>query len=195
MDAFFLPQWLDGLLIAPFRLVVSPQWGFWLGCAALSGYCVLVGELTSALLFLAGSGHYERQREETARTHELSMEALHSGNKEAYLAINRQAHDAFGKEFFAQGALGMAGLWPVPFALAWLSLRFEGIAVHSLPYWERDLGYPFVLLTCYILLRIAFARLKKHLPLFRRIHALRKEADRRRRERRRKNTEESAVRG
>ena len=171
-----LPPWLDSLLMAPFQALPWPVPAFWLGCLTLALLCTLVGELTGALLYLLNRSFYAEQQSAMTKAHNLSVDALHSGDKESYLAINRQAHEAFGKAFFAQAALGISSLWPVPFALAWLDLRFEGIPIHTLPWLDRPLYYPFVLLICYIPLRIVFARLKRRLPLFRRVYALQEAA-------------------
>ncbi len=90
--------------------------------------------------------------------HALSMKALHSGNKEAYLASNKLAHEYFGKHFFARASVGMAAIVPIPFALAWLSLRFEGIVLYKIPFTSITMGYVFVFLTAYICVRISWGR-------------------------------------
>ena len=171
-----LPHWLDAILIAPFQAPAHALWGFWLGCIVLAGYCVLLGELTSAVLYLVNRRFYAAQQDAMTKAHNLSVEALHSGDKESYKAVNRQAHEAFGKAFFAQAALGIASLWPVPFAMAWLNARFEGVPIIVIPYWDHPLYYPFVLILSYIPLRVLFARYKRHLPLFCRVVAFQEAA-------------------
>jgi hypothetical protein len=174
--ASLLPPWLDACLIAPFRWLSAPFLGVWLGSAFLCAYCVVIGEMTSALLFWGNRNYYTRLQDEVVKAHNLSTRALHAGDKEAYLAVNRQAHEHFGKAFFAQAALGMASLWPLPFALGWMSLRFSGIGMYSIPYTEKELGYVFVVLTLYIPARILFARMRKHLPGFRRVEDFRRKS-------------------
>ncbi len=99
-------------------------------------------------------------QDEMQRYHKISMNALHAGNKEAYFAANKMAHEHFGKNFFARASVGIATIFPVPFALAWLSLRFEGITLYSIPFTNIQMGYVFVFLTSYILLRIMWNPLK-----------------------------------
>ena len=171
-----LPAWLDALLILPFRLPDDPHLGFWLGSFLLALICLVLGELTSALLFflrrLFRGQEANRHLDDLVRYHNLSVQAIHEGNKEAYLASNALAHEHFGRHFFAQAANGLAGLWPLPFALAWLAQRFEGLTLYVLPHSTIGLGYVFVLLTCYIGLRLLFGRIKGSLPIFSRIAAI-----------------------
>ncbi len=113
---------------------------------------------------------------EVLRYHNLSVDAIHAGDKQAYLAINKMAHDEFGKSFFAQAGVGMASICPVPFALGWMALRFEGIPVYDIPGTSLHAGYVFVFLVCYIALRILLARNRKRIPLLSRIEELKASA-------------------
>lgn len=177
MDLIVLtPAWLDALLIGPFRLPGPPHAGLWLGSAVLACWCVLLGELTSTGIFLLGRKHYLAMQDKMIKAHNLSVQALHSGDKAAYTAINRQAHEHFGKTFFAEAGLGISSLWPVPFALGWMALRFEGIALYRLPGTSLQMGYVFVFLVLYIMVRLIFSRLKPCLPLFRRAGEIRRKA-------------------
>ena len=171
-----LPAGLDAFLIFPFPVPPDPLWGVWLGCAILSLYTVVIGEATAALLYWLNRRHYAKTEDEMVRAHNNSVAALHAGDKESYLAINKTAHEHFGKSFFAGAAVGMSSLWPLPFALAWLSLRFEGVDLFSVPFMERPTGYVFVMLALYIPERIVFSRLKKHLPGFRTVEAWKQRA-------------------
>jgi hypothetical protein len=143
----------------------------------LSFYCLLIGEGTAALLYLLHHKVHDADTSGMLRFHRLSMEALRAGDKKAYLAANTLAHDHFGKSFFAGAALGLASLWPLPFALAWMGLRFEGIVLYELPWEGYGAGYVFVLLAVYIFSRLCFGRVKKFLPLFRQVERLRRRAD------------------
>ena len=156
-----LPSFFDPALIAPFRVFGDPLTGFWVGCDVLALWCVLLGRATLAALERAGRSYYTRLDNEMRRSHDLSMEALHAGDKQAYLAINSMAHERFGKHFFARAALGMGSLWPVPFALGWLASRFEGIDLFILPLLDKPVGYPFVFILLYIIERITFGRLER----------------------------------
>ncbi len=160
-----LTSWLDTFLILPFRLPSNATIGLWLGCAILALYCTIIGEGIRYLFMKIHSKYYSGFTDKTKHYHDLSMKALHSGQKDAYLAANKLAHDNFGKGFFAKASVSMAILLPVPFALNWLSLRFEGIIVHTVPLIEKGVGYVFVFLIQYIVLRIIFSKIRhKILP-------------------------------
>ncbi len=162
----FLPSWLDAFLIAPFRWLNHAETGLWLGCALLALYCIGIGKAIYGLLQCLHGNYYHGMQNEMLRFHTVSMKALHAGNKEAYFAANEMAHENFGKHFFARASMSMASLVPVPFALSWLSLRFEGITLYTLPFTKLTMGYVFVFLSCYIVLRILWGKtesaLKQH---------------------------------
>lgn len=174
--ASLVPVWLDAFLIAPFRWPGSAEAGLWLGSAILSCYCLVLGELSAILVYLWHRERLEAMQAEVMRCHNLSVDAIHAGDKDAYLAINKMAHEEFGKSFFAQAGIGMASIWPVPFALGWLALRFEGIPVYDIPGTSLHAGYVFVFLTCYIALRVLLARNRRRLPFLVRIEALKDKA-------------------
>ncbi len=159
--AEYTPLWLDAFLMAPFRWPQSATLGLWLGCAFLAIYSTCLGEGIRFLLMKAHKHYYKGLQDNTMHYHKLSMQALHSGKKDAYLAANTLAHDSFGKSFFAGASVGMAMLLPVPFCLSWLALRFEGIAVHTIPFSEKTVGYVFIFLILYIFSRIIFSKCKK----------------------------------
>jgi hypothetical protein len=105
---------------------------------------------------------------EMMERHHQSLNALKSGDKPAYKDINKLANEAYGKSFFLQLAMACASLWPVPFALAWMQTRFSGIAFPlplSIPLVGKEVSYPFLFIPIYILLRIAFGKLRSHLHL------------------------------
>lgn len=172
----FVPSWLDAFLIAPFRWPANPIAGMWLGSSLLSLYASFIGEAIGAGLFFLHHRYYTSMQDDMIRYHNISVQALHSGNKEAYLAANSIAQDSFGKSFFAQATIGIASLLPLPFALAWMAQRFEGIELYRIPGTSIHAGYVFVVLTTYIVCRILVARYKKRLPLFRRIESIRRQA-------------------
>ncbi len=151
---------IDHFLMFPFRLPSSATLGLWIGCAFLALYCTIIGEGIRYLFMRMHKKYYSGFSDKAKHYHELSMKALHCGDKESYLAANKLAHDNFGKGFFARASVSMAILLPVPFALNWLSLRFEGIIVHTVPFIEKGVGYVFVFLILYIILRIVFSRLR-----------------------------------
>lgn len=178
MDALFtFPSWLDALLIAPYRWPGNAHVGLWLGTALLNVYCIILGEITGGALFLLHHRYLNGMHKDMLRYHNISVDALHAGDKNAYLAANKMAHEGFGKSFFAQASIGMATLWPLPFALGWMAERFASVGgIYRIPGLEIRLGYVFVGLSLYILLRILFSGIKKQLPFFRHIEHIRQRA-------------------
>lgn len=174
--AHYLPAWLDAFLLAPFTWLASPLASFWLGSALLAAYATLMGEIVAGLLFLTHKSYYIELQDKMIHMHNVSVDALHQSDKKSYLAANKLAQEAFGKTFFSEATVGMASILPVPFALAWLALRFTGIPLLTVPVFNHELGYPFVFLLLYITLRVLFAKLKKHLPFFRTIQAIKQKA-------------------
>lgn len=175
--AHLIPSWLDAALIAPYRWPPDADYGMWLGSALLAFYCVLLGEIISAALYLMHHKYYDSMQDRMLHYHNLSVQALHAGDKESYLAANKLAKEDFGKSFFAQASIGIASLMPVPFALAWMSARFEGITLYTVPVLNLQAGYVFVLLTLYMVIRIFFAKyIKPKLPVFQRIEGMKKTA-------------------
>ena len=158
MTTFF--SFADRVLMQPYHVFGEAVYGFWFGTFCLAVLCVLVGRLTGALLYRLNKPYYEKENAELERVHELSIRAANAGDKEAFKAINRLANDSFGKNFFAGAALFSATLWPLPFALHWLSGRFEGVPVHVFPN-GTELGYVFVMFACYIGVRLAGAWLTR----------------------------------
>lgn len=153
----------DRVLIRPYQLFDDPAYAFWFGTLCLALLCVVVGRLTGALLYRLNKPYYEKENAELERVHDLSIRAANMGDKETFKAVNRLANESFGKNFFAGAALFSATLWPLPFALHWLSGRFEGIPVHVLPN-GMEFGYVFVMFACYIVVRFAGAWLTRKRP-------------------------------
>ncbi len=165
MQSHLLPPWLDAFLITPFRWPNEAHLGLWLGSAILALYCVIIGKCVYELLLKIHGKYYGGIQDNVQRYHKVSMDALHSGNKEAYLAANKLAHEHFGKHFFAKASVSMASLVPVPFALTWLSWRFEGLTLYTIPHTQIQMGYVFVFLVCYIVLRISIGKIFRHMEL------------------------------
>ncbi len=152
---------LDPVLVAPYRLVNDPAGAFWLGTLVLAGWCLLLGETTLALARRLNREPLERHAREAKDYQARSLRALKAGDKTAYRAINRLASDAFGHSFFLGAALGMGALWPLFFAAAWLKLRFGALGA-PLPGLDLALPWPAALAACYLALRLAWGRIKKH---------------------------------
>jgi hypothetical protein len=168
----------DAVCIAPYRLVANPVVGFYLGTLVLALACLLLGRASQDLVWLWNRRHYEKEEAEMAHMHNLSVAAIEAGDKAAYKAANRVANEAFGKSFFAGAALFSVSIWPLPFVLAWLSGRFDGVDVPVLP--GHTVRYNAVFLGLYILVRLALWGLWGRLPLFRRVAGRRQDAAARR---------------
>ena len=146
MDLVF--QAVDPYLIWLYRITGHPYLGFLLGTFALACLALILGEGSISLIIIAMRKHLDRSAGEAARYQELSVQALKAGDKEAYQAANKLANEAFGKSFFLQFSLAAARLWPLPFALAWMQLRFLEVEfpLLLLPF---SLGYIGVFILCY----------------------------------------------
>jgi hypothetical protein len=163
-------QWLDTSLIYFFRLPDIPILGYYLGCCMLALACVVVGQITIAIAFFWNQKFIDRDNHEMVHMHNLSVRALLSKDKRAYTSCNKAANEAFGKVFFSQIALSISSLWPIPFAVSWLQIRFQDVAFPlpvTLPVIGDHVGFMFTFLPIYILVYILFGQIKGHLPFFR----------------------------
>jgi hypothetical protein len=111
-----------------------------------------------------------------ARTEQLSIQAYQQGDSTSYHAFNKAANDAWGKHFFTMAAYSAGMLWPVPFALAWLHLRFADVDFPlafplSLLFGET-VGYAYTFIPLYILSRILFKHMRSWLPYFRTVQKM-----------------------
>jgi hypothetical protein len=160
---------LDGFLISFYRLSDVPILGYYLGTAVLCLICVLVGQMTYCWAYRRNHRFFSRDNQDMVRMHNLSIKALGAKNKQAYKSCNKQANDAFGKYFIAQVAIGIASLWPVPFALGWMQTRFAEVDF-ALPFnlygLGSSVGYLFTFFPLYILMAILFGKVKHLIPYF-----------------------------
>jgi hypothetical protein len=164
-------QALDALLIAPYRWLGDPSWGWWLGTFVLGLWASLLGEFTLAVLYRANHRRIRQVAVEVNQRHNQSIRALKAGDEKAYKGINKLANEAFGRAFFLQIAMGMSSLWPAFFAVAWLQARFSEIDI-PVPLFGFGVNYVAGFIVCYLAARIIFSRLKRHLPFFRQTLAL-----------------------
>jgi hypothetical protein len=167
-------MYIDRFLIGFFRIGEIPILGYLLGAAILSLICVVLGQFTLSLAYRANRMNLKSNNNEMVRMHNLSIYALLAKNKKAYKSCNKEANDAFGKYFFAQIALGISSLWPIPFALAWMQTRFDGVDF-LLPFYVpgvgHTVGYTFTFIPIYVLVYILFSNIKHRLPYFKKEHA------------------------
>ena len=164
-------QILDTILIILYRLTGHPLVDYYLGTFLLALLTVLVGELTISIVFRINRAHLEKLNARVEKMNRLSEEALKLGDEQAYRAINKEGNDAFGHLFFNKFGLSAASLWPIFFALAWMQERFSEIGL-PLPWSGWEINYVFFFLLCYILARIFFGRVKRHLPYFKGVHQM-----------------------
>jgi len=160
---------VDAFLISFYRLIDIPILGYYLGTAILGLICVLIGQMTYCWAYRHNHRFFNTDNREMVRMHNLSIKALGAKNKNAYKNCNKQANDAFGKYFFAQVAIGISSLWPVPFALGWMQARFAEVDFTlpvSIPGFGSSVGFMFTFLPIYILVYMLFGKMKHHLPYF-----------------------------
>jgi len=164
---------MDQFLIFFFRLPDVPIVGFFVGSFCLAFFSVIPGELTVSLAVKVNKRYNDAMAAEINEKERLSMVAYSAGDKSSYSALNKDATDAWGKHFFTMAAYSAGMLWPVPFALAWLHVRFAGVDFPLA--WPFDwllppaAAYPFVFIPIYILARMVFGRLRRFLPYFRNV--------------------------
>jgi hypothetical protein len=159
---------LDPYLIWFYRATGHAWIDFIIGTFVLALIAVILGEFTISLAYLAARSRIEKVTGETIRYQNLSVDALTAGDKGAYQAANKLANDAFGHSFFLQIALSAAFLWPICFALAWMSYRFKEVEF-PVPYLHFSFGFIAVFLVLFVAAYFVFKPVKYRIPYFRRI--------------------------
>lgn len=169
-----LLMFFDPFFIAPFRMVSSPTTGYLLGTAILALQCFILGDLSAIGVKFLNRKYLRKIQKEMDRNHHLSEKALMMGDKESYKAVNRQALDAFGHSFSLGGAVFCVSIWPMPFALAWMNLRFFDAPLElpvSLPFLGSSIHYFASFLLIYIAVRIIGSALIRRLPWYSKLTA------------------------
>jgi hypothetical protein len=161
-----LIQIVDQYLIMFYRLTGHAGVDFVIGTLVLACISLLIGEVSVSLAFRFTRKHLGEKTAEAEKYQNLSMEALKAGDKEAYLAINKLAKDAFGHTFFQQLTLSAAFLWPVCFALAWMQARFLEVEF-PIPGTSWSLGYIGGFIIIYVAVYFLSKQVKRRLPFFR----------------------------
>ncbi len=155
---------LDPGLAAPYRWVEAwsgnPIAAWWAGTFVLALGAVALGQGTVYLARAVNGAILDRSAREARELADKSVDALRSGDKDAYKAINSLANDAYGKSFFQQIAVSAASLWPAFLGAAWLEARFGDISL-PVPWMEQGINYlpPYIL--CYIGARFIWGRLRR----------------------------------
>ncbi|MBW1721691.1 MAG: hypothetical protein JRJ78_06475 [Deltaproteobacteria bacterium] len=153
---------VDDFLIGPYRWFHHPLLGWWAGTFILALWASILGELTLAVAYRVNRSAVNERLEETSLYHQRSLNALKSGDKKSYKAINRLANEAFGKSFFLMMAMGMSSLWPAFMAAAWLQKRFGDIRF-PFPFVENGLNFVSYFIVCYIMTRILVGAARRKL--------------------------------
>lgn len=151
---------LDPFLIAPYRWADNTLLGWWIGTFVLALWAAILGELTLAAAYRINRTAVKERLGETEMYQQRSLNALKSGDKPSYKAINKLANEAFGKSFFLMTAMGMSSLWPAFLAAAWAQKRFGEIRF-PFPFMEEGLNFVPYFVLCYVLARILVGRLKR----------------------------------
>lgn len=162
---------MDGVLIQLYRTTGYPVIDYFLGTFFLALLTVVVGEFTISLAFRFNRKHLATLNARLAKMHNLSLAALKAGEHGQYKACNKEANDAFGRVFFNAIAFSAAYLWPAPFALAWMQMRFGEIGI-PVPFTGLAVNYLVVFLICYVLARMLFGKLRPKLPYFGKIQKM-----------------------
>jgi len=163
MPSFLLA--LDPSLIWWYRLPDNAYAGFFLGTFVLALFCLILGEITLLLGYRLVGKRLEDLTAESLKYQDLSIEAAKAGDKASYKAANRMANEVFGMSFFSQMALSMARLWPIPFALAWMQLRFLEVEFF-IPSTDFSVGFIAVFMALYLAAFFLFKRVKRNLSIF-----------------------------
>lgn len=159
---------LDVLFVWLFRLPLPSVAAFCAGLVLLALVLTVVGELCMAGAYFANRKHFARIAHEMTVNNNNSIRALARRDKTSYKACNALANEAFGQSFFSGLALFAASVWPVAFALSWLSFRYGGLEF-PVPFTSHAVGVNFLFIPLYVAVRYVFSKAKPRLPVFGRI--------------------------
>jgi len=165
---------LDPFFIAPFRVISSPTAGYIFGTILLTLQCFILGDISAMGIKFINRKYLRKIQKDMDRHHHLSEKALMMGDKESYKAVNRQALDAFGHSFSLGGAIFCVSIWPMPFALAWMNLRFADAPIElsfHLPFLGNSIHYFASFLLIYIAVRITGSALVHRLSWYSKLTA------------------------
>jgi hypothetical protein len=167
---------LDPLFIFFFRLTGVAFPDFLIGVFVLAMACVMIGEATLSLALRFNRDHIDGLRKEILKRDSQSAQAYHTADRMGYKALNKAANDAWGKHFFTMAAYSAGMLWPAPFAMAWMNIRFQGVFFDLCKplswIFGETIQYPFVFVIIYILCRILFKYCRPWLPYFKQVQQM-----------------------
>lgn len=161
---------IDPWLIAPYRWPATALVGYLAGTVLLIAQCLVLGDLGATGVTYMNRRHLRRLQKEMDKNTELSEEALRRGDKASYKAINSQALDAFGHSFSLGAAIFSVSIWPLPFALAWMQLRFADAPLeipYNLPLLGREIPYLSSFILLYISCRLVYGAIMKRFAWYR----------------------------
>lgn len=160
----------DSFLIIFYRLTGYALLDYIIGTFVLGFFCVVLGEICVSLALKFNRRYNDEMSAEMDAKEKMAIQAYEAGNKEGYKALNKAATDAWGKRFFTMVAYSAGILWPIPFALGWMQLRFEAVGFPlAFPLsliFGKTVGYTFTFIPLYIFCRIVFKYLRPWLPYF-----------------------------
>jgi hypothetical protein len=162
-------MFFDPWFIAPFRWLSSPQFGYVLGTVLLGLQCVICGDLSATAVTYFNRRYLRKYQKEMDKSHKLSEQALKMGDKESYKAVNRQGLDAFGYSFSLGAAIFCVSIWPMPFMLAWMHVRFADAPLElplQLPMLGSSIHYFASFLLLYIAVRIVYTQVMSRFPWY-----------------------------
>jgi hypothetical protein len=183
MDTFLHQIYLisDGFLIFFYRMTGIPILNFLIGTFCLAFICVIVGEFSISLGLKFNKRYVDQMTAEMLEKERLSRVAYQAGDKESYKALNKEATDVWGKNFFTMVAHSAGILWPLPFAMGWLNTRFADvdfpIALPFSIFFKDGVGFLFSFIPMYILSRIVFKYMRPYLPYFKGVQKMLDAAD------------------
>ena len=183
MDVFLHQCYLaaDAFLIFFYRLTGIPIADYLIGTLVVSFLCVIVGELSISLALKFNKRYVDQMTAEMLEKERLSMVAYKAGDKASYKALNKEATDVWGKNFFTMVAHSAAILWPIPFAMGWLNTRFADVSFSIAPpfsmVFKDGVGFLFSFIPMYILSRILFKYMRPYLPYFKGVQKMLDAAD------------------
>lgn len=166
-----LVQQADRFLIGFYRFTGYSLVDYFIGTAILAFLCIVIGELSISLAIRFNRRYLDSMSREMKQKEMLSIAAYQAGDREGYRSLNKEATDVWGKHFFTMVAYSAGILWPIPFALGWMQMRFSDVEFDlafplSLVF-GKSVGYIFTFIPIYIFCRIIFKHMRPYLPYFR----------------------------
>jgi hypothetical protein len=156
----FVQTILDRFLCGLYALTGVAVLDYLLGTLIIGIVVVLIGELTAGLVLRINRQHLDDLDTRIAAARRLSTQALETGDRQAYRAINKEANDLFGRLFFNGFGLSAAALWPAFFALDSLQRHFAEAGL-SVTLGGYRINYVLLFLVCYLVAKFLLARIKR----------------------------------